>query len=186
MNEPWHDPETGLVDCAEYMASPNCDARPDDTTVNVIVIHAICLPPQTYGNHYVEDFFTNQLDPAAHPYFEHMVDRRVSSHFYIRRAGHLIQFVSTFQRAWHAGESHFMGRDQVNDFSIGIELEGCDAHQYESEQYHTLSALVSCLRAAYPGIVPGNIAGHADISPLRKTDPGPCFDWNRFLATQQD
>lgn len=177
-----HDKNTGLIDCRQ-IGSPNYDQRSVDAQIEVLVIHAISLPPQCYGNNYVEDFFQNTLDKNAHPYFEDIADRNVSSHFYIKRGGELIQFVSTSDRAWHAGESDFKERKVVNDFSIGIELEGCDEHQFESVQYSKLVALTHCLQRSYPLIDKENIVGHSDISPGRKTDPGLYFDWNVYLES---
>lgn len=173
--------KNGLVNGARLIASPNHDQRPDNTEIEVLVIHAISLPPQCYGNQYVEDLFTCQLDANAHPYFNDLASQKVSAHFYIKRTGEIIQFVATHRRAWHAGESIFKGRQRVNDFSIGVELEGCDAHEFENAQYTVLGALTLCLQTAYPLITTANIVGHSDIAPGRKTDPGPLFDWSRYF-----
>lgn len=154
--------------------SPNYDARPEGVQVSLIVIHAISLPPDQFGGPGVIELFTNCLDPEAHPYYAAVHQLRVSAHFFIRRDGELIQFVSTAARAWHAGVSCWQGRERCNDFSIGIELEGCDTQAFEPEQYAALVALLKRLRRRYPGAA---VAGHSDIAPGRKTDPGPCFDW---------
>ena len=168
---------TGLIREARQVASPNCDARPDGADIDVLVIHAISLPPREYGGGYIERFFTNRLDPGAHPYFAEIDGLCVSAHFLVARDGSLVQFVPTHLRAWHAGQSSFEGRVRVNDFSIGIEVEGCDEEPFEAIQYQVLSRLLECLIRAYPAIRPEAIVGHCDIAPGRKTDPGPCFDW---------
>ena len=177
-----HSPNSGLITGVDQAESPNHDDRPDGSVIDVIVVHAISLPPDCFGGSHVHDLFTNNLDVAFHPYFREICDLRVSSHFFIDRAGKTTQFVPTFRRAWHAGESEFNGREKVNDFSIGIELEGCDSLQFEEIQYVNLVHLAQCLRAAFPLIASNNIVGHSDISPGRKTDPGPCFNWERFLG----
>jgi AmpD protein len=156
--------------------SPNCDERPADEVVRLVVIHAISLPPGEFGGPGIIDLFTNRLDPDAHPYFREIQGLRVSSHFLVRRDGALIQFVPCTQRAWHAGVSNWMGRANCNDFSIGIELEGCDQLAFEDAQYLTLNRLLADLRRYYPIEA---LAGHSDIAPGRKTDPGPHFDWHR-------
>lgn len=159
------------------VVSPNFDARPEGMPVELLVIHNISLPPDQFGGPGVEQLFTNTLDPAAHPYYAQIADVRVSSHFFIRRDGSLIQFVSCRDRAWHAGASQWQGRTRCNDFSLGVELEGCDTQPFEEAQYATLARLVPALAAAYPLRA---AVGHADIAPGRKTDPGPCFDWSRL------
>ncbi len=174
------DCRTGIVKPLKQVLSPNFDERPQGTEVDVLVIHAISLPPQCYGGYYVEKLFTNCLDPRDHPYFEDIHTLKVSSHFFIDRVGFIIQFVPTTHRAWHAGVSRIGNRKGVNDFSIGIELEGCDDDGFEDLQYVSLSQLTRCLRAAYPSIIPSHIVGHSDIAPGRKTDPGPGFDWQRY------
>ncbi len=175
-----HDNQSGLVSGAMQAISPNFDSRPDDIEIDVLVIHAISLPPNQFGGRHVEKLFTNQLDITVDPFFREIEDLRVSSHFYIDRSGQLTQFVSTYDRAWHAGVSIHNSREKVNDFSIGIELEGCDTVPFETAQYQTLSLLTRCLLTAFPEITMENIVGHSDISPGRKTDPGSCFDWNRY------
>ena len=165
---------------ARCIVSPNFDDRPADTPVSLIVIHAISLPPAQFGGDSIIRLFTNRLDPRAHPYFQAIARIRVSSHFLVRRDGELIQFVSRRHRAWHAGESSWNGRMRCNDFSIGIELEGCDDLPFETAQYAVLDDLICFIREREPIDA---IVGHADISPGRKTDPGPFFDWNRLAWT---
>lgn len=162
---------------AEIIASPNRDARPPGMMVRLVVIHAISLPPGHFAGNAVMDFFTNVLDRAQHPYFSGIADHRVSAHFFIRRSGQVIQFVSCLERAWHAGVSCWHGRERCNDFSVGIEMEGDDATPYEDAQYHALLHILDQLRQRYPIEA---IVGHADVAPARKTDPGPCFDWTRI------
>ena len=177
------DRASGRVAQARFVPSPNCDPRPDGAEIEVLVIHAISLPPRRYGGDFIEQFFTNRLDTDAHPYFAELRDLKVSTHFLIKRDGELLQFVPTHKRAWHAGASSFRGRDNVNDFSLGIELEGCDEEPFESAQYNRLSNLARFLMACYPAIQPQHIVGHFEIAPGRKTDPGPCFDWKRFRTS---
>lgn len=159
------------------VASPNYDDRPADVSIDLLVIHAISLPPEQFGGPGVEQLFTNCLNPEEHPYYAAIANVRVSAHFFVRRDGSLIQFVSCLQRAWHAGASQWQGRERCNDFSIGIELEGSDSQPFTDAQYATLSPLVDTLRATYPL---NAVVGHSDIAPGRKTDPGPCFDWTRL------
>ena len=161
---------------ARVVASPNFDVRPNALPIELIVIHSISLPPGIYGGLGVEQLFTNQLDPAAHPYYAQIADLRVSSHFFIRRDGELVQFVPVALRAWHAGVSSWQGRERCNDFSIGIELEGDDETPFEDAQYQTLQGLLKSLVEQWPIKA---ITSHAYIAPVRKTDPGPCFDWTR-------
>jgi N-acetyl-anhydromuramoyl-L-alanine amidase len=163
-----------------FVPSPNCDERPAGTSVDLLVIHAISLPPGEFGGPAIEALFTNTLDAAGHPYFAGIADLKVSTHFLVRRDGRVIQFVPCAKRAWHAGASRWMGRERCNDFSIGIELEGTDDVPFEPAQYTTLAGLTDALAAAYPL---GQIAGHSDVAPGRKTDPGPCFDWPRYQAS---
>ncbi len=177
------DLQTGMVPCARYVASPNCDARPEDTRIDVIVVHAISLPPGQFGGAFVEDFFCNCLDPSSHDYFSTICDLKVSAHFLIKRRGELLQFVPTHMRAWHAGESCFNKRNRVNDFSLGIELEGSDDQPFTDAQYEKLTSLTRTLMAAYPDISASTVVAHSDIAPGRKTDPGPCFDWERYLSS---
>lgn len=168
--------EADWLPCARRLPSPNCDERPFGESVRLVVIHAISLPPDEFGGPEIIQLFTNCLDPAAHPYFSEIQGLRVSAHFLIRRDGELIQFVACSRRAWHAGVSNWMGRDGCNDFSIGIELEGCDRLPFETAQYLTLKHLLAELRRRY---LIEAVVGHSDIAPGRKTDPGPCFDWHR-------
>jgi len=174
-------PTTFLVEQAQFIESPNYNARPEAMSIDLVVIHNISLPPGEYANDYVSDLFTNQLDPQAHPYFEEVYQERVSAHFYIRRDGELIQYVPVDKRAWHAGKSNFQGRIACNDFSIGIELEGSDNDPFIEIQYDVLAALVKCLQISYPAISnQENIVGHDQIAPGRKTDPGEYFDWDKL------
>ncbi len=156
------------------MVSPNFDERPEGEAVSLLVVHAIRLPPGEFGGDAIERLFTNRLDPNAHPFFREIENLRVSAHFLIRRDGELIQFVPCSRRAWHAGVSSWQGRTACNDFSLGVELEGCDSQPFTASQYRVLAALIARLRRHYPLT---DIAGHSQIAPGRKTDPGPCFDW---------
>ena len=170
----------GLLKAAKQVPSPNCDERPEGVGVEALIIHAISLPPGEYGGNYVEQFFCNKLDSDRYPYFKEVSEIQVSSHFYIRRGGELVQFVPIHKRAWHAGASCCLGREAVNDFSIGIELEGCDEDRFEMAQYQTLTELTQILFTAIPALSVEHIYGHADIAPGRKTDPGPGFDWQAY------
>lgn len=165
----------GWLRDAHRIVSPNCDDRPPGERIRLIVIHAISLPPDAFGGPGVIELFTNQLNPDEHPYYAIIKNFRVASHFFIRRSGELIQFVPTEKRAWHAGVSSWKGVERCNDFSIGIELEGCDTQPFDKRQYPVLASLLSRLRKRYPG---SDVAGHSDIAPGRKTDPGPFFDWS--------
>lgn len=167
----------GWVSSAQRLESPNFDARPPGESISLLIIHAISLPPGEFGGDSIERLFLNSLDNEAHPYFATLRDLHVSAHFLIRRDGALVQFVSCLDRAWHAGVSLWQGRSRCNDFSIGIELEGCDDQAFEEAQYHRLSALVAALSRRYPIKA---AVGHADVAPGRKTDPGPCFEWHRL------
>lgn len=172
--------KTGLVEEARFVASPNQDARPDSEPPSLLVIHGISLPPGEYGGPWIDALFTNTLDPQAHPYFATIHQLRVSSHLLIRRDGELVQYVPLDKRAWHAGLSSYQGRERCNDFSIGIELEGTDEEPYEAVQYQVLAECVAALLRAYPQLDRERIAGHSDIAPGRKSDPGPYFDWPHF------
>ncbi|SOY51173.1 1,6-anhydro-N-acetylmuramyl-L-alanine amidase AmpD [Cupriavidus taiwanensis] len=167
----------GWVPAARRVPSPNFDARPDGMPVDLVVLHNISLPPGQFGSGDIEAFFQNRLDPNKHPFFATIHQVQVSAHFLVTRTGELVQFVPCTQRAWHAGQSDFFGRARCNDFSIGIEIEGSDDLPFTAAQYDTVAALVPALMAAYPVRA---IAGHSDIAPGRKTDPGPHFDWARF------
>lgn len=165
---------------ARQVHSPNCDERPSDGIIDLIVVHAISLPPGRYGGPYIDQLFTNSLDRDADPYFAEIADLQVSAHVLIRRDGSVTQYVPFDRRAWHAGQSCFDGRDGCNDFSIGIELEGCDDQPYDSLQYQVLAQLLRLLMLCYPAVTPERICGHCDVAPGRKTDPGPSFDWPRL------
>ena len=167
----------GWLSGVKRVLSPNYDARPPRTRISLLVIHSISLPPNRYGGDAIVRFFTNTLDHSKHPYFEQIKGVKVSSHFLIRRDGQVLQFVACNQRAWHAGVSTWRGRSRCNDFSLGIELEGSDFEPYSERQYVALGGLIRCLKRAYPI---SDIAGHSDIAPERKTDPGPFFDWERL------
>ena len=170
----WLEPAAGIT----LRPSPNFNERPTDSDIALLVIHNISLPPGQFGTPFVADLFLNQLDLQADPWFkEHLQGLTVSAHFFIDRDGHVTQYVSCDARAWHAGVSQHAGREQCNDFSIGIELEGTDTLAYTTEQYTALAALTACLRARYPLTA---VRGHCDIAPGRKTDPGPAFDWVRY------
>ncbi len=166
---------------ARALPSPNFNLRPD-VSIDMLVVHNISLPPAEFGAGNVQAFFQNQLDCSAHPYFDEIRDMRVSAHVFIDRQGEAYQFVSFADRAWHAGDSSFDGRVNCNDFSIGVELEGCDDVPYTDEQYTSLVKLTQALMQAYPCIVADRIVGHSDIAPGRKTDPGDAFDWQRYFA----
>ncbi len=170
----------GWLQDTDILPSPNFEPRPDNASIDLIVVHGISLPPGEYGGGFIQQLFTNQLDPAGHAYFAEIQGLKVSAHCLIERDGNLVQFVSFNDRAWHAGASCWEGRDNCNDFSIGIELEGCDDEDYTDAQYQQLAKLVISLRNQYPAITEQALCGHSDIAPGRKTDPGPCFDWDRL------
>lgn len=178
MNHPdppahWHQ---GWYREARHVPSPNQGPRPAGATIDLAVVHSVSLPPGQYGGPEIEQLFTNQLDWQAHPYFEQIRGLEVSAHFVIRRDGELIQFVSVLDRAWHAGRSSWQGRDNCNDYSVGIELEGLEHHAFESVQYDTLSHLLTSLSKHWPAL--HHVAGHEHVAPGRKQDPGSAFDWN--------
>ena len=168
--------QNGIIDVAEFCPSPNFDERPNNDSIDLIVVHAISLPAGHYNTQLIKDLFLNCLDPGKNEFLGSIKDLKVSSHFLITREGKLIQFVPTNKRAWHAGISSYKGRENCNDFSIGIELEGCDDEAFEKQQYQSLSELINFLSIDLK-INKQNIVGHADIAPGRKTDPGPFFDW---------
>ncbi|GGY65153.1 1,6-anhydro-N-acetylmuramyl-L-alanine amidase AmpD [Marinobacter zhanjiangensis] len=172
--------QSGRLPQARWCPSPNFGPRPDQDDISLLVVHNISLPPQQFGGSHIEDFFCNRLDTSAHPYFEEIGGMKVSSHLLIRRDGELLQFVSLRDRAWHAGRSVFCGREECNDYSIGIELEGADHIPYTADQYRQLTEVTREIMAAWPAITEDRIAGHSDIAPGRKTDPGPAFDWRHF------
>jgi AmpD protein len=173
------DLESGLMRNARQVASPNYDARPDGAEAELIVVHGISLPPGEFGGPWIERLFMNTLPLDMHPYFAEIGELRVSSHLLVARDGGLTQFVKFTDRAWHAGQSSYHGRAACNDFSIGVELEGLDTLAYEDAQYDALAEAVAALCDAYPRLSPERLVGHSDISPGRKTDPGPAFDWER-------
>ena len=157
----------------------NFDARPENTEISLLVIHNISLPPGQYGGSWIEELFANKLECDAHPYFEQLRGLQVSAHFLIRRDGQILQFVSTRERAWHAGQSAYQGRTRCNDYSIGIELEGSDFEAYTDAQYQALINLTLALALHHPLT---DVVGHQHIAPERKTDPGPFFDWQRYRS----
>lgn len=163
----------------QQLRSPNFGPRPAGMAVDLLVIHNISLPLGQFGTQYIADLFCNRLDTTVHPDFASLRGVELSAHFVLRRDGQLLQFVSTAQRAWHAGVSAFEGREGCNDFSIGIEIEGCDFLPFETVQYARLAQLTSCLLESYPL---KSVCGHQHIAPGRKTDPGPCFDWQAYAA----
>lgn len=176
------DAVSGWVEGARFAPSPNCDARPAGAVPEVLIVHAISLPPGQFGGTAIERLFCNSLDAGEHPFYEQIKELRVSAHLLICRSGELLQFVPLHVRAWHAGQSQCEGRPRVNDFSIGVELEGCDETPFEAAQYEVLAELTKHLMRAYPAITSSRIYGHSDIAPGRKTDPGPFFDWARLRA----
>ena len=169
----------GVLEGAIQIPSPNCDERPEDASINLLVVHNISLPPGQFGGDAVVQLFTNVLDYSAHPFYETLRALKVSAHFLIRRDGALIQFVPCTRRAWHAGPSNWCGRERCNDFSLGVELEGADDQAYAEPQYRRLAELAAVLRRHYPI---ADIVGHSDIAPGRKTDPGPAFDWGHLRS----
>lgn len=172
----------GWITTARKFNSPHFNQRPNIEDISLLVVHNISLPPAQFGNQFVEEFFCGELDHKQHPYFEQLIDLRVSSHLYIKRKGELVQFVPFQHRAWHAGASHFKHRENCNDFSIGIELEGTDHEVFTDKQYATLAQATKTIMQTYPKISRDRIVGHSDIAPGRKTDPGECFDWHRYLS----
>lgn len=173
------DIDSGLMPGVRQIASPNHDARPPGVEADLIVVHGISLPPGEFGGPWIDRLFANTLPAEMHPYFAEVCSLRVSSHLVIQRDGAVTQYVSFIDRAWHAGTSNYQGREACNDFSVGVELEGTDTLEYESAQYDVLAEVVAALCAAYPRLSPQRVVGHSDISPGRKTDPGPAFDWPR-------
>jgi AmpD protein len=174
----WLDEPGGWLAAARRVPSPNHDERPGAVAVDLLVVHYVSLPPGVFRGDAVERLFTNRLDTAAHPFFGQLRGLRVSAHFFVRRDGALLQFVGTDARAWHAGVSSFLGRERCNDFSIGVELEGDGEHRFTCAQYRRLAALTRRLAARHPLRW---VAGHGDVAPGRKSDPGPWFEWNRYL-----
>lgn len=174
------DTRTGRLSRARWLPSPNHDERPEGSGISLLVIHNISLPPDEFGGGWIDDLFLNRLDYSAHPYFEGLRELKVSAHCCIFRDGSLTQYVPFDKRAWHAGKSQFQGRERCNDFSIGIELEGCDTKPFTKAQYERLLRVTRALQSAYPQLTTDRIVGHSDIAPGRKTDPGPHFDWTFF------
>lgn len=165
---------------ARQLESPNQDARPAGVLPELIVLHGISLPPGEFGTGCIDDLFANRIDVRRHPELAELREVRVSAHLLIDRSGAVTQYVAFDRRAWHAGQSHWRQRWGCNDFSVGIELEGEDHRPYAPAQYTVLAAVIRALWQAYPGLGPDAIAGHSDIAPGRKTDPGPAFDWRRL------
>tara|TARA_B100001059_G_scaffold7295_1_gene6051 strand:+ start:41 stop:640 length:600 start_codon:yes stop_codon:yes gene_type:complete len=172
----------GWYENARHVPSPYFDARPSVDDISLLVVHNISLPPGQFGGPYIEQFFTGNLDPAEHPFFKVIHQMGVSAHCLIRRDGEVVQFVSFRDRAWHAGQSSFAGRERCNDYSIGIELEGSDFVAYTEQQYQALTKLTEKLVSSFPQITDERITGHQYIAPLRKTDPGLVFDWTKFKS----
>lgn len=174
------DRASGWLDGVRRVVSPNCDDRPDDCDVSLIVIHGISLPPGRFGGAWIDRLFLNDLPRDADPYFATIQDLKVSAHVMLDRSGAPTQYVPFTRRAWHAGKSQFGGRTACNDFSIGIELEGAEELPYTPAQYRSLVRLIHSLLDAYPSVSESAIVGHSDVSPGRKTDPGPSFDWSHL------
>lgn len=170
----------GILQGARHVPSPNFNQRPMDTEIQLIVIHNISLPPSQFGNTYIEAFFQNRLDSHIHPYFETIKGLQVSAHLVILRTGEVLQCVNFADRAWHAGRSSYLAQPECNDYSIGIELEGSDDIPFEPIQYEVLAQVVQAIQLEYPKA--RHLAGHSDIAPVRKTDPGPYFEWNHFRS----
>jgi AmpD protein len=171
-----------LIEGVTFHSSPNFDSRPKDTDISLIVIHSISLPPGKYGGNEIKDFFLNELDTSNHEYFESIKNLKVSSHILIKRTGETLQFVPFNKRAWHAGISSYLGKENCNDYSIGIELEGTDDSEFIDEQYNSLKNLTSSLIRSYPNLSEDRLVGHSDIAPGRKSDPGIFFDWKRLIV----
>ena len=173
--------DSSCLQQAKICLSPNCSSR-EKGEISLLVIHNISLPPGKFGGGHVEEFFQNILDPQAHPYFDEIKELKVSSHLFIDRDGSITQFVPFDKKAWHAGVSNFNGRENCNEFSIGIELEGTDELEYTHQQYDSLVEVSRELMVLYPLITKDNIVGHCDIAPGRKTDPGKAFDWDLYRS----
>jgi AmpD protein len=174
--------ESGWLGLAKKSVSPFYNERPDFNDISLLVIHNISLPPEQFGDDYIEDFFCNNLDVSRHPYFKNIASLKVSSHLLITREGEVIQFVPFHKRAWHAGQSSFEGRQECNDFAIGIELEGADKLPYTDVQYKQLATVTLAITKEYPIITQERIVGHSDIAPDRKTDPGESFNWKKYFT----
>ncbi len=178
--------QDGWLDGVRRVESPNYSERPQADGVDLLIIHGISLPLGEYGGSYIDALFCNRLDPAVHSSFAEITDLKVSAHLLIRRDGEIVQYVPLHKRAWHAGKSLFHGRQACNDFSIGIELEGCDDEPYEAAQYNALVKVTRTLMKFYPAITPQRVVGHCDVSPGRKSDPGPAFDWTYYRMLLDD
>jgi AmpD protein len=176
------DTQSGLLHGARQVSSANCDERPEGMVPELVVVHGISLPPGEFGGPWIDRLFTNSLPRKTHPYFDEIAELKVSSHLLIRRDGEFVQYVPFHKRAWHAGASSYRGRSQCNDFSIGIELEGTDTSAYEPVQYRRLTDAILGLCAAYPSLSAEHVAGHCEVAPGRKHDPGVAFDWRRLRA----
>ena len=172
--------ENHILEEVKISLSPNYDLRPDKSNISLIVLHSISLPPTIFGNNYVEDFFCNKLNPGNDNYLNTIKDMKVSSHLFVKRTGEIIQFVPFDKRAWHAGKSSFDNVENCNDYSIGIELEGCDDISFEDIQYEKLTYIIKAILDNYKKISKERIVSHSDIAPGRKSDPGPLFDWKRL------
>ena len=170
----------GWLNGCQQCASPNYNARPNGVEIDLLVIHCISLPEGQYGTGHITDLFLNRLDCSAHPSFVDLQDLQVSCHFVIGRQGQATQYVSTLDRAWHAGVSSFQGRENCNDYAIGIELEGTDQSAFTDQQYVELNRLIAAIQQQHPAITSSRIVGHSDIAPGRKTDPGVSFEWSRI------
>ncbi len=179
--------QQGRYTAAQQKQSPHHDERSDPTDISVLVVHCISLPAGQFGLPYIDQLFMGTLDPTSDPSFGILQGLRVAAHMVIHRDGHMVQYVPFDKRAWHAGVSHYCGRKGCNDFSIGIELEGTDTEPYTKEQYQQLAKVAASLVQHYPALTPQRIVGHQHIAPVRKTDPGPAFDWQYFkqLVAQQ-
>jgi Negative regulator of beta-lactamase expression len=180
LQKKWLINEQGWLTEARYCPSPFYNQRPENEPISLLVVHGISLPPGQFGGPYIDALFTGHLDPDFHPYFAAIAHLEVSAHCLIRRDGEVVQYVSFLDRAWHAGRSQFEGRENCNDFSIGIELEGTDDSGYTEAQYQQLAMLTTAIQDAFPAITPARITGHADVAPGRKTDPGASFDWEQY------
>ena len=177
LNKNWSINYRGWLTEARHCSSPFFNQRPQGEPVSLLVVHGISLPPGQFGGPHIDELFTGKLDPQAHPYFAEIAHLEVSAHCLIRRDGEVVQYVSFLDRAWHSGRSQFDGRDNCNDFSIGIELEGTDDSDYSEAQYQQLAAVTKVIQQTYPAVTAERITGHSDIAPGRKTDPGSAFDW---------
>ncbi|MCG2633622.1 MAG: 1,6-anhydro-N-acetylmuramyl-L-alanine amidase AmpD [Gammaproteobacteria bacterium] len=180
------DRASGLLQAAHFVPSPNCDERPSQTDISLLLVHGISLPAGCFGGDEISQLFCNRLDCESRDEFAELAGLRVSAHLLIRRDGSLLQFVPFHRRAWHAGESSWQGRSACNDFAVGVELEGCDDLPYEPVQYEALAGIARELMVNYPALTPERIVGHSDVAPGRKTDPGEAFDWGKLRRLISD